>query len=938
MAVRAALRTAIRENQPSQAQAQMGEPPGSVRTIEVTAEPVIQGKSPEYFMVSFRVFGGPGAQSQLPVSDAAAHAELSSQPEESSASEAAAEIRTLRRELQNTVEAFEATSEELKASNEEATSINEELQSSNEELETGKEELQSVNEELTTVNSQLQTKIAQLEATTNDLANLLSSTDIAVVFLDSDFRVRRFTPAVNDLLELIESDIGRRVTDLAQKFTDDNLLADAHSVLQRLVPVEREVRSHSGRWYLRRTLPYRTAENRIEGVVITFVDVGARKRAEQEILAAQERVQAVLEQMPMAILISQAPSGRLMFANHQAEALFPNVAGRIPQPEHDSPALPAIQGRHIGGKAYRPEEWPLARALAGNELITDEEIEVTNSSGETRILSVSASPVRDARGTTVAVVGAFSDITQRKTAAVALRDAEERVRLFVEGATDFAIIFIDPDRKILVWNTGATHMFGWTREEIVGRPIDILFTSEDRTLGIPRSELQDATQNGRADDERWHVRKDGSRFWASGALTSLGPSADGRVGFVKFMRDSTAHKLTQDQLYAATVASRNAQSEAVSANKSKDEFISTVSHELRTPLNTIRLWTRMLQSDKLPDSDRLEGIRMIERAAVAQQQLVDDLLDVSRIASGKLRLALRETRLASSIQDAVEAVRPVSDNRGIQLQSQICEDIGIVRADPDRIQQIVWNLLTNAVKFTPSGGRAEIIARRDQDIVEIKVTDTGIGIRTEFLAHVFDRFRQAEAGTARSHGGLGLGLAIAKQLVELHRGTIEAESAGEGHGTTFTVRLPLPVRSGSAEDLTAETNDFGEGLRGTHILLVEDEASARDTTRRLLLQYGARVVAVESAAAAGDAIAIERPDVIVSDIGLPGVDGYQLLKSIRSRSAADGGRVPALALTAFARSEDRQMALSAGFDEHLPKPVDPDRLLATVARLVRKSA
>jgi CheY-like chemotaxis protein len=404
------------------------------------------------------------------------------------------------------------------------------------------------------------------------------------------------------------------------------------------------------------------------------------------------------------------------------------------------------------------------------------------------------------------------------------------------------------------------------------------------------------------------------------------------------MRDSTEPKQTEDQLFAATVAAKSAQAEAVSANKSKDEFISTVSHELRTPLNTIRLWTRMLQSDKLPDGDRMEGIRMIERAAIAQQQLVDDLLDVSRIASGKLRLALRETRLASSIQDAVEAVRPVSENRGIHFQSQVADDIGIVRADPDRIQQIVWNLLSNAVKFTPSGGRVEVIARRDRDVVEIKVTDTGIGIRKEFLAHVFDRFRQAEAGAARSHGGLGLGLAIAKQLVELHRGSIEASSEGEGHGTTFTVRLPLQVRSASTEDLTTEAKDPGEGLSGVHILLVEDEAGARETTRRLLQEYGARVVAVESAAAAHDAIAIQWPDVIISDIGLPGVDGYQLLKSIRAQAVGNGSRVPALALTAFARSEDRQLALSAGFDEHLAKPVDPDRLLSTVARLARKGS
>ncbi|MBV8805331.1 MAG: PAS domain-containing protein, partial [Sinobacteraceae bacterium] len=258
-----------------------------------------------------------------------------------------------------------------------------------------------------------QTKIVQLERTTNDLANLLGSTDIAVLFLDSNFRVRRFTPAVNDLLELIESDIGRPVTDLAQKFTDDNLLTDGRNVLQRLVPVEREVRSHTGRWYLRRTLPYRTAENRIEGVVITFVDIGARKRAEQEILAAQERVQAVLDQMPMAVLIAHPPSGRLMFANRRAVSLFTEVGGTIAPHEGDPVGLPFIQGRHPGGQPYPPQEWPLVRALLSNEVIAAEEIEVTTSCGEVKILSVSASPVRDASGATVAVVGTFSDITQR---------------------------------------------------------------------------------------------------------------------------------------------------------------------------------------------------------------------------------------------------------------------------------------------------------------------------------------------------------------------------------------------------------------------------------------------------------------------------------------------------------------------------------------------
>jgi two-component system CheB/CheR fusion protein len=376
------------------------------RKLEITAEPVIQGSAPEYFLVSFRTVGGETAAAKAGAKPLAARDEAQREPE------VYEEVRILRRELQTTIEAFEATSEELKASNEEAISINEELQSSNEELETGKEELQSVNEELTTVNSQLQCKIAQLEATTNDLANLLSSTHIAVLFLDSGFRVRRYTPAVSDLLELIDSDIGRPVTDLAPKFSDEKLIEDARKVLDELIPIEREVRSYSGRWYLRRTLPYRTAEQHIEGVVITFIDVGARKRAEQLILAAHERLEAVLEQMPMAVVIVEAAGGRLLYANRQAVTLLGSSID-YPIPQERPVVLPRMEGTGLAGNRYLPEAWPIARTLSTNETVSDEEIEVSSTDGQSRRLFVSAAPVRDETGKTVAVVGTFSDQTGR---------------------------------------------------------------------------------------------------------------------------------------------------------------------------------------------------------------------------------------------------------------------------------------------------------------------------------------------------------------------------------------------------------------------------------------------------------------------------------------------------------------------------------------------
>ena len=797
--VRNALRVAVREHRNVTAQDGEVETVTGVRQVYVTAAPVMEHAKSDFFLVSFDFdAGGAVGAERAPLAGRpiAIAGDPSGHPAEHDA-----ELRSLRRQLQSSIEAFEISNQELKASNEEVISINEELQSTNEELETGKEELQSVNEELLTVNMQLQNKIAELEGATNDLTNLLSSTDIAVVFLDTRFRVRRFTPAVRDLMDLIDSDIGRPITDLARKFTDANLLHDAEAVLQTLIPIETEVCSASGTWYLRRVLPYRTAENHISGVVITFFDIAARKRAEQEILEAQENLHAVLEQLPAAVVIAHAPSGSLILANRIAATLF----GRpflLPSQHSNLETLHAtLTAFHPDGRLYLPGEWPLARSLASRAAVVGEEIHLEGPKGVRKVLSVSSAPVEDPAGNTVAVVGVFWDITDRM-----------------------------------------------------------------------RSEQSE----------------------------------------------------------------REARDAAISANNAKDEFIATVSHELRTPLNTIRLWVRMLGSGRMSEEDRLSGVRTIERAALAQQKLIDDLLDVSRIASGKMRLNVQQVRLADCILNAFDAVNPVANARGQRLEVHVAEEVGRVRADPDRVQQIVWNLLSNATKFTPKGGRIALAARRNGDDVEITVTDSGIGIAPEFLPHVFDKFRQAETGSARKYSGLGLGLGIVRQLVELHGGTIELSSAGEGKGTMCKVVLPLPTLHDESSDFTSRPAAARADLNGVEVLLVEDEAATRETTRRLFESAGATVQAVDSAHAAHSVLTQRQPHVIVSDIGLPGEDGYTLLKEVRVASlAAQSDRIPALALTAFARADDRRRALEAGFDEHLAKPVDPEQLLTVVAQLAQ---
>jgi CheY-like chemotaxis protein/two-component sensor histidine kinase len=334
-------------------------------------------------------------------------------------------------------------------------------------------------------------------------------------------------------------------------------------------------------------------------------------------------------------------------------------------------------------------------------------------------------------------------------------------------------------------------------------------------------------------------------------------------------------------------------------------------------------------------------VTAIDRAIISQQALIDDLLDISRMATGKLRLDKRDTHLAEAIQGAVEAIRPSAQSRGLSLAAHIDESVGIVRADPERLQQVVWNLLSNAVKFTPSGGQIRVELTRREELVEITVRDSGIGIRPEFLPLVFERFRQAEAVTSRKHTGLGLGLAIARQLVELHDGTITAYSDGEGRGALFTVSLPLERRSERTPDeppSEGARNLSDDALQGLDVLLVEDERATEQAEEQLLQAAGAHVRTTASAAAAREAFVLRRPDVIVCDIGLPGEDGYVFMRAIRAlEREAQAEPVLAVAVTAFVRREDRQRALAAGFNEHLPKPVDPGELIGLLGRWRRQA-
>jgi signal transduction histidine kinase/CheY-like chemotaxis protein len=416
-------------------------------------------------------------------------------------------------------------------------------------------------------------------------------------------------------------------------------------------------------------------------------------------------------------------------------------------------------------------------------------------------------------------------------------------------------------------------------------------------------------------------------------------------GVVVLVVDITERKRAENERARLLNAEREARADAETANRIKDEFLATLSHELRTPLNAILGWTQLLKLGDLPADEISHGLDTVERNAKVQAQLVEDLLDLSRIISGKLRLDMRPVDLPGVLDAALDSVRPAAKAKGIQMIPLLDASASPVLGDAGRLQQVVWNLLSNAIKFTPPNGRVELLLQRVGGHAEILVSDTGIGIRPDFLPYVFERLRQADSSSTRRHGGLGLGLSIARHLIESHGGTIRAQSAGENRGATFIVSLPLSLNAQVKDEGTdlsdSDLNsDSGRGLqkqrlRGVRVLVVDDEADARDLVSRILRQDGAEVRAAKSAAEALGAIDELHPDVLVSDIAMPGEDGYELIRKLRLRDSSHGGHVPAIALTALARTEDRDRALKAGYHAHLPKPVQPVELASTVAELAR---
>ena len=828
---------------------------------------------------------------------------------------------------------YQATQEELTSANEELQSTNEELQSTNEELETAKEELQSANEELTTINDELQARSVEMVQLTNDLTNLLASLEKPIVMVDAASRIRRFTPKAAQLLSLIPADVGRPLNDIRPGFQAPDLGEIAADVMASLTVRELETQDKQGDWYRLQVRPYRTVDNRIDGAVFVFSDITALKRAADVLTAARDDARQIIETMPNPILVIGSDS-RVRLANAAYYRLF-----QVEASETEGRLLPELCD---GSWNFPPLSGLLEAAFRSGSAFADLELEREFPRVGPKYMVVNATATRlSGDGTNTALL-IIEDLTARRRIADQLRHTEEHYRRLLEGAND-GVLIIDQQGTIEFANRSLEQIFGYSPGELNKQPYEILIPGQyaeiHRTHHTGFMRKPEARDMGRG-VELFGKRKNGTTIPLEISLSPV--SVDSHVVVTALVRDISVRKRAEEERQTFLVREKEARREAETANRVKDEFLATLSHELRTPLTTILGWTQTLRLKAADAEYTRKAVGVIEKSAKDQGQLIEDLLDISRIRAGKVRLELRDVDPLECVAGALDAVRSLAENRSITLQTELVASPRRLVADPVRLEQVFWNLLTNAVKFTPPGGTVTVRSTvlEDPERLEIQVQDTGRGIRAEFLPSVFNRFSQDDSSPKRAYGGLGLGLSIVRSLVDMHGGSVTAESPGEGKGAVFTVTLPcsaarLPVAPTSGDhQTTAPGNAQRIDLNGVRALIIDDDDGTRQALSELLGTAGARVRSVGSAQQGLAALASDQPEIVFCDIAMPGSDGFDVIRAVRALEPGQGGRVPMVALTAYADSDHVRRCLDAGFDAHLAKPVD----IADLARLITELA
>jgi PAS domain S-box-containing protein len=927
------------------------------------------------------------------------------------------------------------------------------------------------------------------------LQTLFDAAPLGIYLVDGDFRIRQVNPTARlvfgNIPDLIGRDFDETIHRMWPQAYADELVERFRHTLSSGEPyfVGELIQERRDRGVIEY---YEWQINRIPlpegryGVVCYFRDISAQVLARMAIAQSEERLLSFVEADVVGILFGDVYGGV-----HEANDELLRIVGYT----REDLQAGRLRWIDITPPEYLPlDEQHIAEAKARGACSPYEKEYIRKDGSRVPIL-VGYSLLGEAREESIAFI---LDLTERKQAESALRESESRFRLMVESAKDYAIFTLDLRGIIASWNSGAERLLGYTETEALGCNGRMIFTPEDREQGRAEYEMQTALTQGRAENERYHVRQDGTQFWASGLMMPLQDEAGNIQGLVKILQDKTAQRQANERLHLLYETTRDllatehpmhlmnnlfrklsdqlelhsyynymvevkdnspmlhlrnyggiseeaaesiawiefgeylcgivaqeqqqlvlnraqiathphaklvcsmgitayagyplmAQGQLLGtlsfasltrthftpeeidllqstceqmaiaiersnlitsiqeqakqlqqANRIKDEFLAVLSHELRSPLNPILGWSKLLQNGKLDTAKTKQALATIERNAKLQSELIEDLLDVSRILQGKLRLNTGSVDLATIIRGAIETVRLAAEAKAITVKTLTLNNCYVL-GDATRLQQVVWNLLSNAVKFTPGGGRVDVCLEPLENQAQITIRDNGKGIAPEFLPFVFDYFRQEDGATTRKFGGLGLGLAIVRQIVELHGGTVKAESAGDEQGATFTVRLPLlksrESGAGGKENHTAALLPTTQSpLTGLQILVVDDDTDTREFQAFVLEESGATVTAVSSGLEALQVLEQLIPDVLVSDVGMAEMDGYMLIQQIRSRPPEQGGKILAIALTAYAGEFDRQKAIKSGFQAHITKPVEPERLIEAIVSLLEGNA
>jgi PAS domain S-box-containing protein len=698
------------------------------------------------------------------------------------------------------------------------------------------------------------------------------------------------------------------------------------------------------RWVRAFAYPVKNPAGEVSEVVLLHEDITEQRRAE-ETLAYQAHLLDTVEQAVVATDLN----GNIKSWNRFAETLYGWSASEA-LGRNILDLLPAMVSKE------RAQE--IMSTLSQGESWSGEFL-VRRRDGSNFPAMVTDTPVYDEGGALIGVVGVSVDITESKRAEAEraqlsnqIESERERLRSIVASVPGVVWeAWGEPDaasQRIDFVSDYVETMLGYSKADWLGTPnfwLTIVH-EDDKERAAQEAALKFTSGKGGTSIFRW-VARDGRAVWVEAQSVVIKSNEGESVGMRGVTMDITERKQIEEARAHLLSLEQSARLKAEEANRTKDEFLATLSHELRTPLTAMLGWTRIMRTSRLDEIMTEHALEIIERNATLQAQLIEDLLDVSRIIGGNLRLNIGPVELAPVIESVLDSVRPAADARNISLKIHHAQTASLVSGDPARLQQVFWNLLSNSVKFTPQGGRVDVRLARVAGQVEIRVMDTGQGISREFLPYVFDRFRQADASITRMHGGLGLGLAIVRHLVEAHGGAVRVESEGEGRGATFIISLPpLEIQAetqraagtaatearvkAAAPSLVQDT----EALKGLRVLVVDDDVDTRDWLTTVLESNGGDVTSVGSAEQALTELERLRPDLLISDIGMPGEDGYVMIRKVRALAAERGGLTLAAALTAYAGDAARRQSLDAGFQVHLSKPIDPGELVTAIRKLI----